>query len=139
MQIFLNVWAIVGPLIGVALGSWLTTRNQRKHWIADNKKDEYRELLRILNTSTKTVSNFHFQAGFRSGEEERKVEEAKDEALIAIDTRLFIRDEIQKIKLRERWLSAIKELETGGHSLAFVRCARGIFGEISNEANRLLE
>jgi len=139
MQIFLSVWAIVGPLIGVALGSWLTTRNQRKHWIADNKKDEYRELLRVLNASTKTISNFHAQMGFRSGEEERKTEEAKDEALIAIETRLFIRDEILKIKLRERWLYAIRELETGGHSLAFVRCAREMFGEISTEAIRILD
>jgi hypothetical protein len=29
-QGFLNIWAIVGPIVGILLGSWLTTRNQTR-------------------------------------------------------------------------------------------------------------
>jgi hypothetical protein len=48
MRVFLNIWAAVGPLVGVALGSWLATKSQRKHWLLDNKRAEYRKLLATL-------------------------------------------------------------------------------------------
>jgi hypothetical protein len=37
------------PLLGVLLGGWLTNRNQRRDWVADNMKQEYRELLTTLS------------------------------------------------------------------------------------------
>jgi hypothetical protein len=44
-----SVWAVAGPLIGVLIGAYIANRNQRKHWIADNKREEYRELLAALH------------------------------------------------------------------------------------------
>jgi len=55
------IWAAVGPLIGVLIGSFLTSRTQRAHWLADNKKQEYRELLTVLSeayTQLLHLSNF---------------------------------------------------------------------------------
>src|SRR5438067_2224291 len=43
-----KIWAAIGPLIGVLVGAWLTARWQRKRWIQDNKKAEYREVLDTL-------------------------------------------------------------------------------------------
>jgi hypothetical protein len=43
-----GAWSVVGPLFGVLLGALLTGRNQRVKWIADSKKEEYRELLTTL-------------------------------------------------------------------------------------------
>src|SRR5713226_4251307 len=47
LKVVMTIWAAVGPLLGVALGSYLSTRTQRRHWVMDNKKQEYRELLTI--------------------------------------------------------------------------------------------
>lgn len=43
------IWAAVGPLVGVIIGGILAAWWQRRHWILDNKKVEYRELLDALH------------------------------------------------------------------------------------------
>jgi hypothetical protein len=49
---FITLWTTLGPLIGVAIGALLTpfctSRWQRKQWLLDGKKAEYRELLSVL-------------------------------------------------------------------------------------------
>jgi SLT domain-containing protein len=47
---FYQIWAVVGPLAGVALGAWQAARWQRKKWILDNKASEYRGILDALNS-----------------------------------------------------------------------------------------
>jgi len=42
------IWSAVGPLMGVCLGAYIASRNQRKQWLLDNKRQEYRELLTAL-------------------------------------------------------------------------------------------
>ena len=70
-QIFLNVWAIVGPLVGILLGSWLTTKNQRRHWLLDNKRSEYRELLTtIADAGSKLLVFWGRNPVVASGEEQ---------------------------------------------------------------------
>jgi hypothetical protein len=56
---FYRVWAVVGPLVGVALGAWLTAWWQRRKWIIDNKVTEYRGLLDALNSYWWQLVNFH--------------------------------------------------------------------------------
>ena len=48
MNLWLSIWAAVGPLIGVLLGSYLSTLNQRRQWISDNRKNEFREIITTL-------------------------------------------------------------------------------------------
>ena len=43
------VWPSVTGLVGVLIGAYIANRNQRKHWIADNKKREYQELLTAMS------------------------------------------------------------------------------------------
>ncbi len=43
------IWAAVGPLVGVIIGGMLTAWWQRRYWILDNKKAEYRELVDALH------------------------------------------------------------------------------------------
>ena len=50
-----SAWSILGPLVGVMLGAWLATRNQRRHWLLDNKRAEYRKLLTTLSECASSV------------------------------------------------------------------------------------
>jgi hypothetical protein len=47
-------WAAVGPLIGVLVGAYLTGR-QKRDWLADNKKEEYRELLSAMKKRSASI------------------------------------------------------------------------------------
>jgi hypothetical protein len=39
-----GTWFAVGPLVGVVVGGYLTIWNQKRHWVMDNKRAEYRKL-----------------------------------------------------------------------------------------------
>jgi hypothetical protein len=47
----LRVWSGVGPLVGVLIGGWITYRIQSQQWLANNRKEEYRELLTVLTSA----------------------------------------------------------------------------------------
>jgi len=44
------VWASVGPLVGVLVGALLARSWDRRKWINENRKQEYRELLTTLTS-----------------------------------------------------------------------------------------
>jgi hypothetical protein len=52
-----KAWSAVGPLVGVLIGAYLATRNERKHWIRDNERLEFRELLSTMARSFSTIVN----------------------------------------------------------------------------------
>jgi hypothetical protein len=132
-----KAWPVAGPLVGIFIGGWLTNRNQRRQRIADRKREEYREPLHKLNQTLSIIANFHAPISDFTGGEERQDEEAKNKALIVIDTRIFIDDEMHRIDLRNRCLKAIQEVESDRHSLAFVRAVRDITKDIKNVAKTL--
>jgi hypothetical protein len=43
-----SIWTFAAALVGIAFGSWLTVKNQRKQWLLDNKRAEYRKLLTTI-------------------------------------------------------------------------------------------
>jgi hypothetical protein len=45
------LWAGVGPLVGVLVGAYLTNRIQRRLWLADHKRQEYRELFTVMTNA----------------------------------------------------------------------------------------
>jgi hypothetical protein len=54
-----RAWSAAGPLVGVLVGSWLTTWTQRKHWLMDNKRAEYRKLLSTLSSCGTRFAMIH--------------------------------------------------------------------------------
>jgi hypothetical protein len=49
VTVFLTIWAPVGPLVGILVGHYLTRSWERRQWIADNQKEEYKKLLGGFN------------------------------------------------------------------------------------------
>jgi hypothetical protein len=112
-QGFLNVWAIVGPLVGIFLGSWLTTKNQRRHWLLDNKRSEYRELLTtIADSGSKLLVFWGRNPVVASGEEQFMIGETARQSVAVIYNRLFISHEVQKLDVLKRWQVRLMRLET---------------------------
>jgi hypothetical protein len=133
------MWSVLSVLIGVLVGALVSDRLQRKRENTDSKKEEYRELLSTLTQASSKIADFHGPIANHSPDEERAYYEAKEKALIVIDNRLFITKEIEKIDLRTRWISAVHDVENGGHSLEFRRTVRQMMRQIISAGKHLIE
>jgi hypothetical protein len=51
----LVLWGVIAPLVGILVGHYLSRSWQRKQWIQDRRKEEWRELLTILTRSFVTI------------------------------------------------------------------------------------
>jgi len=130
-----SVWAAVGPLIGVLVGGWLTSRNQRRHWLADNKKQEYRELLTsIAGAGSKLLVFYGRDPIVASGEELFRVGETARESVDVIYNRLFIVDEIRKLNVLKRWEDGFSALRDDRDVNAFGKAMDSLMDDIRNAA-----
>ena len=112
------VWPAVGPLVGVFIGAYIANQNQRKHWLADNRKEEYRELMAVITKSLNAyLERYVLNIGVVSGEDERHLQETLTEVMQITRSRLFIRDAIERLDVVNRWHSLTDTYErTREHS-----------------------
>jgi|SRR6266436_4258875 len=106
----LAVWAAIGPLAGIVIGHYLVRSWQRRQWIADNRKDEYRKILGALNRLNMAFSQQHSTGVADS----REIKEAMEEIAIAFNTCLFITYFLEKSKVASNVLDAVRILGEGG-------------------------
>jgi hypothetical protein len=106
-----KAWSGVGPLVGVFVGAWLSRSWQRKQWVMDNRKAEYRELIsglrecahEIVHNPGSTVASDKLN----SGEELPDVDGPEARGYNLISDRLFIADAMTREKVRQRWLAVV--------------------------------
>ena len=135
LAIFLNVWAVVGPLVGVALGSWLATKNQRKHWLMDNKRAEYRKLLTTLSDcGSKFLTVYGHVPALTDSTERRMIREAARSSANVIYNRLFIASELRKLNIMDRWTNATSTLTKTHNGLAFTKELDTIMDDVRSVA-----
>jgi len=109
--IILGIWAALGPLVGVRYGHVLSKRLQKEHWIADNKKQEYREVLSALADAFSTIVRFG-SAGVAIGREEQRARDGAEASSFRIlRDRLFIAKELGDLKALNRWLEATRDFD----------------------------
>jgi len=103
MNTILAVWAALGPLAGVSLGAYIANRNQRRQWLGNCKREEYRELISALTKCLMT----HIGALPVRGPEQQK---AEYEAILlsgeVIRSRIFIAPVVKELRVTERWYEA---------------------------------
>jgi hypothetical protein len=139
-QILLNIWAICGPLMGILLGSWLTTKNQRRHWILDNKRDEYRELLTtIADAGSNLLVHFGVNPIVMSGDEEFRTGEIARKSVDVMYNRLFIAKTVADLGIMKRWEDAIRVLQKTHDVRNFSKLMDGIMHDVRRAATRELD
>lgn len=106
LTIFLTMWAAVGPLAGIVIGHYLTRSWQREQRIADNEKEEFRNLLAALNRLNMVLLDRHSDG--RLDLEELKPLMAAITS--AINTSLFIADFLGESNVASDVLDAVKKL-----------------------------
>lgn len=136
LTVFFAIWAAVGPLTGILIGHLLTRSWQRKQWLLDNKKGEYRELLAILTRAYGTILRLQAPGRPRDADDERELSEAHLVALSVIRDRLFISRAPTLMRVLKLWQEATHVFESDGDFLAFRESYNNIHATIIGAADR---
>ena len=106
-----KVWAALGPLVGVCVGAYLTARWQRRVWLADRKKEEYRELVSVLAEGLSIYIQQYVVQTVRSGEDVKRLHEMLGRILVVIRSRLFIMKQVKGLNVAKRWNDLSRSFE----------------------------
>jgi hypothetical protein len=116
-DLIVKSWAAAGPLVGVLVGALLGRSWDRRKWLNDNRKEEYRELITALtDAATAMMERVESRDGAHIQlvrERSEFVEEKRGrylKSLKVLQDRLFIAAEIEKMKLFDRWGDAVKKV-----------------------------
>jgi len=130
-----KAWTVIGPLIGVFVGSWLTTKGQHKHWLLDNKRAEYRKLLTTLSAcGSYFVTLFGMEPVVLSPGEQRKLAKMADRSPNVIYNRLFIAGEMKRLNIMNRWVLMVTTFRNDRNVNAYTQSFDAIVEDIRTAA-----
>jgi hypothetical protein len=138
LSVIRGAWLVAGPLVGVLIGAQLATRNQKRHWVMDNKRAEYRKLLTTLTRTYTTLMNVYSDST-RTGKEELKCERLRLEALNVIRDRIFIAREVREMNLSMKWSTAVGALNVGRDLNALQKAYLEIAKDIQERAAKIID
>jgi hypothetical protein len=129
-----KAWAALGPLVGVLVGAYLTGRRQRRDWLADNKKEEYRELVSGLTKGLSTYLQLYVAQTIRTGEDQKRLQESLASIMEITRSRLFIAKEVKRLDVVKRWHDLTGSFENDRDNIAFARGVGKLLDEILDAA-----
>ncbi len=99
---------IVGTLGGVWVGHLLSVSRQRKEWLRERRREEFRELMDILVECCMDIG--HFRYGFKDENEQAMFEQAEQSNRIyqVLFNRIYIAQDVKRLGLVKQWSEAIK-------------------------------
>jgi hypothetical protein len=103
-------WSAIGPLVGVLIGAGLTSHIQRRQWLADRKREEYRELLTVLTESYGEVLLLHQKDDLTID----AVNKVQIRLVNTVHNRIFTSHGVMReIDVFKEWSKALDQLKSG--------------------------
>src|SRR5713226_4331654 len=103
----------VGTFVGNLISFWLTSNLQRKNWVKDNKKQEWRELIDVLREALRVMMEHRHQnyaeGNITPAEDVRYREEAIRKGYVALGDRIFIVKKVRDRQLFDKWVALSDE------------------------------
>jgi hypothetical protein len=104
---------ILGGIVGLLIGHYLTRSWQLKQWKLENRRAEYRELLSKLSAGYTAAMSYGEWSTTEGREDVAKTEKA---ATACIRDRIFIADEIWDYDLLRRWETSLDKYDHNPHN-----------------------
>jgi hypothetical protein len=105
----LTGWAALGPLLGVRYGQELSRRFQRAQWVSDNKKQEYKDLISVMQAGAEGWVKYHGRG--KSTDDYNVALELDRNVMLTIQLGIFIGEELNKNSVLERWKAFVQGME----------------------------
>ena len=142
-----TIWDWVKTLLPIAaavgvvfLGAWLTHWRERKHWLNDCRKEEYKELLNILTKATiALIQRFdpaNGPVGYWRPEKTWEPQDFYMRTLEVMRDRIYISDELKAMDIYDRWTEAMKALTITKDFEHFEITTQGIHRDLVEAAKR---
>lgn len=106
-----TAWTAIGPLFGVLVGALLARSWDRRKWLNDNRKQEYRELLTALTDSATSLIEQAQSGSFRTFDQDVETQTLYFKTIKLMQDRIFVAEEIARMKLFDRWGNAVEGLK----------------------------
>jgi hypothetical protein len=104
---FMIVWNAIGPLLGVLVGGYITWMSQSRKWLADGKKEEYREVLSaIMSVLPQDPKQEEIDKGLTREalrESLKAFDETAQRSLVVIASQVLIHNEMKRLDAGKRW------------------------------------
>jgi hypothetical protein len=133
-----DVWTAVGPLLGVLVGALLARSWDKKKWMNDNRKEEFRELITALTEAATAImgNHHHIRDHTQTTEEGDKALGKYMNALNIIKSRIFVAKNVNEMNLFDRWGEGFKTITTTGSIIQFEDVFEKIRDELIERATR---
>ena len=137
-EIISGATGIIGVVVGTILTQLFSNRSQKRQWNAENQKTEFRELITALNKSFATILALSRNTPFFHDDRySLDVTLADTDAARTIADRIFISDEIVKLKVMERWTTSATKFARGKDIVAFGNEVRQLTEDLRQSALRI--
>jgi hypothetical protein len=121
LTLIFAIWAAVGPLIGIFVGSHITRRWQREQWVRDQELKEWRELISAVASVEASIPIL-----IDEGLDLDALKQAILRVVPYLQNRLFINEYLREIGFGEEWNNellkfALSDLPNAKNSLDYAR------------------
>jgi len=107
---------IGGTLGGIVVGHLLTRSWQRKQWVLDCRKEEFREVVLAISSATIELTIYIHSLGSRLPQPESLYLDAHRVAAKTLVSRIYIASEIKELEIAARYLQIGDEVRESGAS-----------------------
>jgi hypothetical protein len=136
VTLFLTIWAVIGPIIGIVAGHLLTRSWQKKQWLMDNKRDEYRDVIRVLCGAIRPILHSSIPGALVTPEMQKERFIAETLSYEVLGSRLFISDNLEELHAPKRWGDMVTKFNNSRDSEEFSKGFKKLLSEIRAQALR---
>lgn len=134
-EIVRSAWSVLGPFVGIFIGVHLTTRTQKRQWIRDHKRTEYRELLTTIADAGGTfIVCYGVDPVVLTPSQQFEMGETARTSVDVIYNRLFIAKAVEELGIQRRWEEAILLVRANHDINVFGKSLDSIMEDIRKKA-----
>ena len=131
-----TIWGVAGPLVGVWVGAYLAGRQQKREWLAANKKEEYREVVAAITKALSAYVQIYAIQTMISGDDERRVMAVDANFIEVMRSRLFIARQVKGLDVERRFLELKSDFRNTRVTELFISGTNKLIDDILTAASK---